>query len=145
MEWYACHAPLHEVAAAPPPTRTISGRALDFIPPPATMIHWIPLQRPEQLETIVTASNSRPQVIFKHSTRCSVSSMVLNRLEREEQPAAMDFYFLDLISYRPISNDIAERFHVHHESPQIIIIKNGEAIFDESHLAIQMDEITSFT
>ena len=109
------------------------------------MIHWIPLQRPEQLETIVTASNSRPQVIFKHSTRCSVSSMVLNRLEREEQPAAMDFYFLDLISYRPISNDIAERFHVHHESPQIIIIKNGEAIFDESHLAIQMDEITSFT
>jgi bacillithiol system protein YtxJ len=71
--------------------------------------------------------------------------MVLNRLEREEQPAAMDFYFLDLISYRPISNDIAERFHVHHESPQIIIIKNGEAIFDESHLAIQMDEITSFT
>jgi bacillithiol system protein YtxJ len=71
--------------------------------------------------------------------------MVLNRLEREEQPAAMDFYFLDLISYRPISNDIAERFHVHHESPQIINIKNGEAIFDESHLAIQMDEITSFT
>jgi bacillithiol system protein YtxJ len=71
--------------------------------------------------------------------------MVLNRLEREEHPAAMDFYFLDLISYRPISNDIAERFHVHHESPQIIIIKNGEAIFDESHLAIQMDEITSFT
>jgi bacillithiol system protein YtxJ len=71
--------------------------------------------------------------------------MVLNRLEREEQPAAMDFYFLDLISYRPISNDIAERFHVHHESPQIIIIKNGEAIFDESHLAIQMDEITSLT
>lgn len=71
--------------------------------------------------------------------------MVLNRLEREEQPAAMDFYFLDLISYRPISNDIAEHFHVHHESPQIIIIKNGEAIFDESHLAIQMDEITSFT
>ena len=71
--------------------------------------------------------------------------MVLNRLEREEQPAAMDFYFLDLISYRPISNDIAERFHGHHESPQISIIKNGEAIFDESHLAIQMDEITSFT
>lgn len=108
------------------------------------MIHWIPLQRPEQLDTIVADSHSRPQVIFKHSTRCSVSSMVLNRLERDDQPSSMDFYLLDLLSYRPISNDIAERFHVHHESPQIIIIKNGEAIFDESHLAIQMDEIASY-
>ena len=108
------------------------------------MIHWIPLQRPEQLDTIVADSHSRPQVIFKHSTRCSVSSMVLNRLERDDQPSSMDFYLLDLLSYRPISNDIAERFHVHHESPQIIIIKNGEAIFDESHLAIQMDELASY-
>lgn len=108
------------------------------------MIHWIPLQRPEQLDTIVADSHSRPQVIFKHSTRCSVSSMVLSRLERDDQPSSMDFYLLDLLSYRPISNDIAERFHVHHESPQIIIIKNGEAIFDESHLAIQMDEIASY-
>lgn len=108
------------------------------------MIHWIPLQRPEQLDTIVADSHSRPQVIFKHSTRCSVSSMVLNRLERDDQPSSMDFYLLDLLSYRSISNDIAERFHVHHESPQIIIIKNGEAIFDESHLAIQMDEIASY-
>lgn len=108
------------------------------------MIHWIPLQRPEQLDTIVADSHSRPQVIFKHSTRCSVSSMVLNRLERDDQPSSMDFYLLDLLSYRPISNEIAERFHVHHESPQIIIIKMGEAIFDESHLAIQMDEIASY-
>ena len=108
------------------------------------MIHWIPLQRPEQLDTIIADSHSRPQVIFKHSTRCSVSSMVLNRLERDDQPSSMDFYLLDLLSYRSISNDIAERFHVHHESPQIIIIKNGEAIFDESHLAIQMDEIASY-
>ncbi|MFY7994757.1 MAG: monothiol bacilliredoxin BrxC family protein, partial [Sediminibacterium sp.] len=62
------------------------------------MIHWIPLQRPEQLDTIVAASHSRPQVIFKHSTRCSISSMVLARLERETPPEGWDFYLLDLLA-----------------------------------------------
>lgn len=96
-----------------------------------------------QLDTIVTRSHQQLQVIFKHSTRCSVSSMVLNRLEREQVPANIDFYFLDLLSYRPISNAIAERFQVHHESPQVIVLKNGEVVYDESHMAIQMDEITA--
>lgn len=104
---------------------------------------WIPLQEMGQLDDIVALSHQQLQVIFKHSTRCSVSSMVLNRLEREEVPEGIHFYFLDLLSYRPISNAIAERFQVHHESPQIIVIKNGDVIYDESHMAIQMDEITS--
>lgn len=69
--------------------------------------------------------------------------MVLHRLERDEVPAGADFYFLDLLKYRPISSAIAERFQVHHESPQIIVIKNGEVVYDESHMSIQMQEITS--
>lgn len=69
--------------------------------------------------------------------------MVLHRLERDEVPAVADFYFLDLLKYRPISSAIAERFQVHHESPQIIVIKNGEVVYDESHMSIQMQEITS--
>lgn len=96
-----------------------------------------------QLDEIVTRSYQQAQIIFKHSTRCSISSMVLHRLEREEVPAGAAFYYLDLLSYRPISSAIAERFQVHHESPQIIVIKNGEVVYDESHMAIQMHEIAS--
>lgn len=69
--------------------------------------------------------------------------MALHRLERDEAPLGADFYYLDLLSYRPISSAVAERFQVHHESPQIIVFKNGEVVYDESHMAIQMQEIAS--
>lgn len=105
-------------------------------------MNWIPLTSEEQIVSIKNASFSRPQVIFKHSTRCSTSSMVLNRLDRSDAPAAIDFYFLDLLSYRSVSSHIAELFSVHHESPQVLVIKNGECIYDESHMAISIDDIT---
>lgn len=104
-------------------------------------MNWIPLTTASQLDSIKNASADKPQVIFKHSTRCSTSSMVLNRLERAAVPENVDFYFLDLISYRHISNKIAEDFNVHHESPQVLIIRDGECIYDESHMAITIDEI----
>lgn len=106
-------------------------------------MNWIPLQKMGQLNEIVTRSHQNLQVIFKHSTRCSISSMALHRLERDEAPLGADFYYLDLLSYRPISSAVAERFQVHHESPQIIVFKNGEVVYDESHMAIQMQEIAS--
>ena len=106
-------------------------------------MNWIPLKEMSQLDEIVTRSHQHPQVIFKHSTRCSISSMALNRLEREDAPLGTDFYYLDLLTYRTISSAIAERFQVHHESPQIIVFKNGEVVYDESHMAIQMQEIAS--
>src|SRR5579875_432083 len=101
-------------------------------------MNWITLNIISQLEEIKVNSNQRPQVIFKHSTRCSISSMVLKRLDREGAPESMDFYFLDLIKYRDISNQVSEMFHVSHESPQILLIKNGECVYDESHYAITM-------
>jgi bacillithiol system protein YtxJ len=104
-------------------------------------MNWIPLTSEDQLLHIVTISSEKPQVIFKHSTRCSTSSMILNRLERSESSDAVDFYFLDLIQYRSISAKISEMFHVAHESPQVLVIKNGTCTFDESHFAISMDEI----
>lgn len=104
-------------------------------------MNWIPLTELAQLDTIHKASFDNPQVIFKHSTRCSISSMALNRLERDTAPSNADFYYLDLIKYRPISNAIAEQFNVYHESPQILVIKNGECIYDESHQGISMNEI----
>jgi bacillithiol system protein YtxJ len=71
--------------------------------------------------------------------------MVLNRLERENPPERFDFYLLDLLAYRNISNSIAEKLQVHHESPQVIVLRKGEVIYEESHMAIQMDEIAAFS
>ena len=104
-------------------------------------MNWIPLTDLNQLETIQDLSFTTPQVIFKHSTTCSISKMSLARLERSEAPTSIQFYYLDLLNYRTISNAIAEKFSVYHESPQILLIKNGECIFDESHGGIQMEEI----
>lgn len=105
------------------------------------MMNWEILTTTEQLEMLKKDSFTTPQLIFKHSTRCSISSMVKNRLEKSIQPVHIRFHFLDLIAHRSLSNKIAEDLKVHHESPQVILIKNGECIFDESHMAIQMDEI----
>ena len=104
-------------------------------------MNWIPLTTEEQLTSIIEKSASVPQVIFKHSTRCGTSSMVLSRVERNNAPPGIDFYFLDLLKYRNISNKIAERFSVHHESPQLLLIKNGECVYDESHMGISIDDL----
>lgn len=104
-------------------------------------MHWIHLTDDEQLSQIVHQSHERPQVIFKHSTRCSISSVALQRLQKAAQPAGIDFYYLDLIAYRHLSNKVSERFKVHHESPQVLVIRNGECVYDESHMGISMDEI----
>ncbi len=102
---------------------------------------WISLTSSAQLADIIEKSKHKPQLIFKHSTRCSISSMAKNRLERVTPPENIDFYYLDLISYRELSSKIAEEFDVFHESPQVILIKNGECSYDESHSGINMDDI----
>src|SRR5688500_5203697 len=104
-------------------------------------MEWIHLTDEEQLSHIIENSKQKPQVIFKHSNRCSISSVALQRLQRASQPGEIDFYFLDLIRYRALSNKIAEVFKVRHESPQVLLIKDGKCIFHESHLSIDMHEI----
>ncbi|ANH80641.1 bacillithiol system protein YtxJ [Niabella ginsenosidivorans] len=104
-------------------------------------MNWNILEREEQLEQIDTASAHKPQLIFKHSTRCSISTVIKSRLNKKELPPDIDFYFLDLIAHRAISNQIAERYGIRHESPQILLIKNGKCIFTESHNAIFMEDI----
>ena len=104
-------------------------------------MNWIPLQNEKQLEEIKSNSETKPQVIFKHSTRCSISSMAKHRLDKSESPEDIDFYYLDIIHHRNISNKIANDFNVHHESPQVLIINQGNCIYDESHSGIDMQEI----
>jgi len=104
-------------------------------------MNWNILNDYNQVQNLVEASHLKPQAIFKHSTRCSISVMAKSRLERSEFPEQIQFHYLDLLQYRDISNKIAEQFGVHHQSPQILLIKNGECIFEETHSAISMDEI----
>ncbi len=104
-------------------------------------MNWKEFSDESALEAIKKLSVEKPQVIFKHSTRCSISSMAKSRLERSAEPDGIDFNYLDLIAHRGISNKIANDFDVEHASPQILIIKNGECVYDESHNAINMDEI----
>ncbi len=106
-------------------------------------MNWIPLKSEEQINEIKYNSDKNPQVIFKHSIRCSISSMAKNRLDKNDNPEGVDFYYLDIINNRNISNKIAEEFNVHHQSPQVLIIKRGECVYNESHSGIHMDEIKS--
>ena len=95
---------------------------------------WEPLNHISQLDEIVAASNEKPVAIFKHSTRCSISRMALKQFENEfDFTEKVTPYFLDLITFRDVSNDIASRFGVQHQSPQLILIKDGKAIYDASH------------
>ena len=105
-------------------------------------MYWIELTDQEQIDSLKEKSKEKPQVIFKHSSRCAVSGVAKNRLERSELFPNADFYFLDLIKHRSVSDKIADDFSVYHQSPQILLIRNGECIYDESHSAINMDEIT---
>lgn len=102
---------------------------------------WELLISEDQLDQIKQRSEQTPQLIFKHSTRCFVSSMARRRLERTSAPGQVDFHFLDLIKYRNISNKVERDFMVDHESPQILLIKNGQCIYTESHSGISMNEI----
>lgn len=104
-------------------------------------MNWNELTDMAQLDAIIEESKTQPVVIFKHSIRCSISTMAKGRLERSEEPLGVKFYYLDLINHRDISNKVAEVFQVHHESPQILLIKNGECTYEESHNGISMEEI----
>lgn len=105
-------------------------------------MQWIKLTNEEQLKEITQNSHQRAQVIFKHSTRCSISSTALGRLEKAQAPFDVDFFLLDLLQNRSLSSKVAQTFGVNHESPQVLIIRQGQCIFDESHLGISMADIT---
>uniref|UniRef100_UPI0040486D4F bacillithiol system redox-active protein YtxJ n=1 Tax=Polaribacter sp. TaxID=1920175 RepID=UPI0040486D4F len=104
----------------------------------SSTINWIPLESLEQLEEIESFSIDNTVLVFKHSTRCGVSSMVKRQFEKslDENTRQMKLYYLDLISYREISNEIASRFNIRHQSPQLLLLKNGKVIDHASHHSI---------
>lgn len=98
----------------------------------------IPLIEEIQLERLMEASFEKKVLIFKHSSRCGISSMVLKRFEKALTPYknGFEYYYLDIIAYRSLSNSIADNFKIRHESPQLLVLKNGKVIADDSHYGI---------
>jgi bacillithiol system protein YtxJ len=106
-------------------------------------INWLALADKTQLDEIITISATKPVLIFKHSTSCGISRMALKTFEREFdlEETEIDLYFLDLLNFRGLSQDISAKFKVAHQSPQVLVIKKGEVIYHDSHNYISFDKI----
>ena len=108
-------------------------------------VNWVLLTELSQLDEIKEESKDKPVMILKHSTRCSVSLMAKNGLDRswDIEDNQLKTYYLDLLKYRPISNEIAATFDIHHQSPQVLIIKEGKCIYTATHSEIDSREIAN--
>jgi bacillithiol system protein YtxJ len=107
-------------------------------------MNWIPLTSEAQLDLIRSESMDKPVVLFKHSTRCSISSAALSRMERGWNLEGVKTYYLDLLAYRSVSNEIATQFGIEHQSPQVLVIQHGKCIYHESHSGIRPEEVAEF-
>ena len=109
-------------------------------------INWISLTSLEQLEEIKNQSKTESIFIFKHSTRCGISSMVIKRFEAlfKEEHQHLKVYYLDLLNYRNISDEVGYTFQVMHQSPQLIVVKNGISVHNASHYDITLTDLTRF-
>ncbi len=106
-------------------------------------VNWTALTSIDQLDTIVTESKEQTIAVFKHSTRCGISRMVLKGFENDFdlENDQVKLYFLDLLNNRDISNEIASRFNVWHESPQLLVFSKGKIVYHTSHSNIQADKL----
>ncbi|MGB0981005.1 MAG: bacillithiol system redox-active protein YtxJ [Winogradskyella sp.] len=101
------------------------------------LLPWLPLTSVSQLDTIAEKSNGKTQLIFKHSTRCGISRMVMNQFETAYNlDLNADLYYLDVLNYRDVSNEVGYKFQVMHQSPQLLVVRNGVVVAHESHGAI---------
>lgn len=104
-------------------------------------MEWKNLNDANQIDQIIHESEHHPVVIFKHSTTCPVSGGAKKRLESTPAPENVDFYYLDLWTYRTVSDEVANKMNVVHKSPQVLLIKNGKCVYNESHQRVNMDAI----
>ncbi len=109
----------------------------------SSLSFWKNIESEEDLKKAIEKSFEKKVIIFKHSTRCQISKIVLKNFEKEvaNSDKEVEYYFLDLIKYRPISNEIADQFGITHQSPQMIVLENGKAVKDASHQSISVNLI----
>ncbi len=110
---------------------------------PISSFPWKEITSVEEFNEMLNAPTEKAKLFFKHSTRCSISSMALKGFEREWNVSSNDFelYFVDLIAHRDISNAIAAESHVEHQSPQVVVWRNGEVVYNASHHHIDAQKI----
>jgi bacillithiol system protein YtxJ len=115
-------------------------------PEKKSFLNWIPLTSIEQLEEIKNLSKNDSVLIFKHSTRCGISSMVIRQFEKlfTKEHQKLKVYYLDLLNYRNISDEVGYTFQVMHQSPQLLVIKNGVSVHNASHYDILETNLTRF-
>jgi bacillithiol system protein YtxJ len=111
-----------------------------------TNVNWIPLNSLEQIKTIKELSKSETILVFKHSTRCSISSMVIKRFENlfDSSMNNIKVYYLDLLNFRAISDEVGYSFQAQHQSPQLLIIRNEVAVLNVSHYDITTVNIQKY-
>jgi bacillithiol system protein YtxJ len=109
-------------------------------------MNWIELSSMNQLDSIITESFTTPQLLFKHSTRCSISRMALSKTERNYNFSSQQLapYYLDLLQHRDISAQIALAFNIEHQSPQMLLIKDGKCIFSSTHNEINPADLQPY-
>lgn len=109
----------------------------------SSLSFWKNIESEEDLKKAIEKSFEKKVIIFKHSTRCQISKIVLKNFEKEvaNSDKEVEYYFLDLIKYRPISNEIADQFGITHQSPQMIVLEKGKAVKDASHQSISVNLI----
>lgn len=110
------------------------------------MADFLPLQSIDQLRDLLESSGQQPLAIFKHSLTCPISAMAKARVERAllRDELSIPVYYLDLLNHRPVSNAVAEELQVIHESPQLILVDKGKAVFHASHLEIDPADLARF-
>ena len=105
-------------------------------------MNWINLSSISQLDELMSANTKF--IILKHSTRCSISLMVKKTLEQDwNTDENTPTYYLDLLSYRDVSNYISTALGIPHESPQILLIEGRKCLYDASHSDIEAEDILS--
>jgi bacillithiol system protein YtxJ len=106
---------------------------------------WLPLTTIDQLEAIADQSKTKTQLIFKHSTRCGISRMVMNQfVSAYDVDVNADLHYLDLLNYRDVSNEVGYKFQVMHQSPQLLVLRNGVVVAHASHGAINEMDLARF-
>jgi len=111
-----------------------------------TYLIWMPLISVEEINTIKEISKNQSILIFKHSTRCGISRMVIKQFESlfNEENKQLKVYYLDLLNFREVSSKLSEVFQVIHQSPQLLVIKNGISVYDDSHFGITKVNLSKF-
>jgi bacillithiol system protein YtxJ len=109
-------------------------------------LNWNDLNELDQLDILIEESEKKAILIFKHSTRCGISRMVLNGFERDFDTLddKVKLYYLDILNYRDLSNEISSRFGIWHESPQLLIFRNGKVVYHASHGQIDAKNVEKF-